>query len=97
MPAGRPKANCQLDTCREVGLTCFDCVQSTAQQLAQISAGLPRPKVRQFFNALYPQPQCLRMVDVFVQIVVEKQGVAAKPPHRETELAEPAHIRAAVA
>lgn len=98
MPVGRPRADRQLAPCREVGLTCHDCVRQSAQQLAQISEGLSAGRIRQMFNALYPAPNCLPMVGAFVQIVLEQQGACApvrRPPVAVPVL--PVRVHAAVA
>ena len=96
MPVGRPRADRQLNPCREVGLTCHECVQNSALQLAQISEGLPVPRIRQMFNALYPQANCLPMAGVFVQIVLEQQGTHVRA-RQMPSLAVPLTGRAAVA
>jgi hypothetical protein len=74
MPVGRPRADRQLPACREEGLTCRECVGQCAQELAQIADGLPAARIRQMFNAIYPQPNCMPMAGLFAQIVLEKQG-----------------------
>lgn len=96
MPSGRPRADRQLQACREEGLTCRDCVHHSAQQLALISDGLTAPRIRQMFNALYPAQNCLPMAGVFVQIVVEKQG-GTVVLRKGAGVAAPLRFRTAVA
>ncbi|HAX45126.1 MAG: hypothetical protein M9913_07315 [Bryobacteraceae bacterium] len=97
MPVGRPRADRQLAPCREVGLTCHECVRQSAQQLAQISEGLSAGRVRQMFNALYPAPNCLPMAGAFVQIVLEQQGSSCSARRPLTAQVLPARVHAAVA
>lgn len=96
MPPGRPRADRQLQACREEGLTCRECIHHSAQQLALISDGLPAARIRQMFNALYPAPNCLPMAGMFVQIVVEKQG-GTVAPRKGPGLAAPIRFTTAVA
>jgi hypothetical protein len=85
-----------LTACREEGLACHECVRQSALELAQISTGLPAPRIRQMFNALYPAPNCLPMAGAFIHIVLENQAPLAAP-RKGPALAEPIRFRTAVA
>jgi hypothetical protein len=97
MSVGRPRADRQLTPCREVGLTCHECVRQSALQLAQISNGLSAGRIRQMFNVLYAQPNCLPMVGVFVQVVLDQQGAGARIQRAAPGRALPVRVHAAVA
>lgn len=69
MPAGRPKSDRQLPHCREVGMSCHECVAHAATALAAIAGNLSPQMARQLFAAMYPETACLPMGQVFVQIL----------------------------
>lgn len=89
MPVGRPRADRQLAPCREVGLTCHECVGQSARELSQIAQGLSPVQIRQMFNAMYPASNCLSMAGAFVQIVAQHQTPAPAQPRRPVSAAVP--------
>jgi len=58
--------------CREVGLSCEECVGSTARHVARLCTGLRGSAVRQLFVQLYPHPACLSMHSLFSAAYREK-------------------------
>lgn len=101
MPAGRPKSDRQLPHCREVGMSCHECVANSAAGLAAIAESLSPQVARQLFTAMYPEPACLPMGQVFVQILRAECAGTRKAPAAAAYFPAPAYsepfYRAAVA
>ena len=101
MPAGRPKSDRQLAHCREVELSCHECVSNCAAGLAAIADSLSSQMARQLFTAMYPEPACLPMGQVFIQILrasgdTPRKAPVSVPLYSAPVYAEP-YYRAAVA
>lgn len=101
MPAGRPKSDRQLPHCREVGMSCHECVANSAISLAAIAESLSPQMARQLFTAMYPEPACLPMGQVFIQILragtaTPRKAPASVPLYSAPVYAEPLY-QAAVA
>jgi len=84
MPAGRPKADRQLPHCREVGMSCHECVANSAESLVSIAESLSAPMARQLFTTMYPAAACLPMGQTFIQIVRGQNVRMRKPVAAET-------------
>jgi hypothetical protein len=97
MPAGRPRNDRQLEHCRETGACCKECVSGCARSLAAVTAALTSLEIRQIFNAIYPQPECLPMANVFVQVVQAEKHVTARKPARSENVYELSEYKSAVA
>jgi hypothetical protein len=65
--------------CEEVGLTCEDCTEHTAQQVARVCKGLRGKMVGQMFVQLYPHPACSRMHAHFAQAYRDASPREAMP------------------
>ena len=67
--------------CREVGLSCIDCVQTVAEQTARVCTGLRGKAIGQLFVNLYTNPACSGMHAQFEAAYLEAQK---KRPGSET-------------
>jgi hypothetical protein len=88
MPAGRPRSDRQLPHCREVGMSCTECVSNSARGLAAIADSLGPQMAQQLFTAMYPEPACMAMSRTFIQILRTCRAEARRAP--ETEFLAPA-------
>jgi len=73
--------------CREVGLSCHDCIETTAEHTARLCTGLRGKAIGQLFVQLYPNSACAPMHGHFEAIY---QRAQRKGPSREGLLATPA-------
>jgi hypothetical protein len=67
--------------CREVGLSCEECIQTVAEQTARLCTGLRGKAVGQLFVQLYPHPACSPMHALFDAVYQQAQR---KGPVRDT-------------
>jgi hypothetical protein len=63
--------------CFEVGLTCQNCTEGTASQLAAACKGLRAKTVRQLFVQIHTHPACARMHSHFTASYL---AASSKPP-----------------
>lgn len=70
--------------CREVGLSCEDCVEAVAGQTARLCPGLRSRAVGQLFVQIYPNPACAPMHANFKDVYHRMQR---KGPGREARVA----------
>lgn len=80
MPAGRPRNDSQLDHCRDISLSCKDCVQICAMELAAVTVGLSLPQAKQMFNIMYPESNCQRMASAFAQAFQQTRLAGMRKP-----------------
>lgn len=67
--------------CREVGLSCKECIKAAAEQTARVCIGLRSKAVGQIFVQLYPHPACAPMHAQFDAVYQQAQR---KGPARKT-------------
>ena len=69
--------------CRETGLSCHDCTDSTATNLAIVCRGLQPSAVGRLFVQLYPHAACSPMQDHFRKAYEQAlKGVELESPRR---------------
>lgn len=61
-------------------MSCHECVANSATRLAAIAESLSPQMARQLFTAMYPEPVCLPMGQVFIQILRAGGDIARKAP-----------------
>ena len=61
-------------------MSCQECVCHSATRLAAIAEELSPQMARQLFTAMYPEPACLPMGHVFLQILRTSAGTCRRPP-----------------
>ena len=86
--------NTSPEKCSDVGLSCRQCTENTARELAQVCKGLRPKMVAQLFVQIYPAPACARMHAHFVQAYV---NTAEEIPRRGVQPEARPQIMAAVA
>jgi hypothetical protein len=86
--------NTSPEKCSEVGLSCTQCTESNARELAQACRGLRPKMVAQLFVQIYPAPACARMCGHFVRAYVQ---AADAPPRKGAASERPERTMAAVA
>lgn len=94
MPAGRPRNDRQMDHCRELGVSCRECVECTARNLVAITPDATSGQVRQMFNAMYPNANCQPMANTFLQAFHQGKPSSARKPVRSERLFDPAPVLA---
>jgi len=66
--------------CREVGLSCQECIETVARQTSRLCTGLRGKAIGQLFVQLYPHPSCSPMHAQFEAVYLQAQR---KGPGRE--------------
>ncbi len=80
-------------------MSCQECITNSALSLRQIVSSLTPQMARQLFTSMYPEPACLPMGQMFVQITrsgMERRQAPLQPEYAVPTYAEPLY-HAAVA
>ena len=92
MRGGRPRLDRRKPECREVELTCDECVRQAAENVALLVPGSTGNQLRLYFQSMYPDQNCQPMSPLFVQI-----ALPPTPSRKEPRYAARLSAAAAVA
>ena len=94
MNVGRPRVDRRKNECRDVDLTCDECIRRVAENVALLVPGSTGGQLRLYFQSMFPDENCQPMAQMFVQIALPA-APPRKAPRYAGELCVP--VAAAVA